>query len=112
MVYIPGLARNEQMALAKVSGTAVRITIGIDRRTAWPDRLAVLAAEFDGEDVPAERRPLLLGVLLGISRANAERREILARLLYSAAGADPAVAAQQEEEHRAALERMRGGPRH
>lgn len=112
MVYIPGLPRNEQMAIAKVSGAAVRVTIGIDRHLGWPARLAALTADFDDEHVPADRRPVLLGILLGISRANGEKRETLARLLYAAAGADQGVAAEQEAEHLAVLARQRGGPQH
>ena len=112
MVYIGGLPRNESMALAKVSGTAERVTFGLDRHLPFEEKIAVLDAEFDDERIPAARRPILLGVLLGIVRANGEDREGGLADLYEAAGADPQAAAAQEAHQRDRLSQRRGGPRH
>jgi predicted enzyme related to lactoylglutathione lyase len=111
VVDIAGLPSNEGRALAKVHGAAVRVTYGRDRQLPLPGKIAVLEALFDEEGVPASRRPVLLGVLLGIFRANGRAWERGAVELCEAAGADPDAAAAQETEERETLGRRRGGRR-
>ncbi|MEV4539297.1 hypothetical protein AB0J82_36540 [Asanoa sp. NPDC049518] len=110
MVYIGGLPRREGMALAKATGRAERVTFGMDRHLPLVEKIAALDAVFDEERVPAGRRPFLLGVLLGITRANGESQDLAD--LYAAAGADPQAAAAQEAHQRDVLSGWRGGPRH
>jgi hypothetical protein len=110
VVDIGSLPHNEAVALAKVHGAAVRVTDGRDRHLLLPEKIAVLQALFDEERVPAPRRPVLLGVLLGIVRANGRAWERGVAELCEAAGADPQAAVAQETEEREALGRRRGGP--
>jgi len=92
--------------------TAERVTFGLDRQLSLEEKIAVLYAVFDEERIPAARRPILLGVLLGIVRANGEDWQGGMADLYEAAGADPQAAAAQEAHQRDRLSRRRGGPRH
>lgn len=112
MVSFRGMPRNERMALAKVSGAAERVTSGVDRLLALEEKVAFLHELFDAEKVCADRRSVLLGVLLGITRANGQDWEGGLAGLYEAAGADPQAAAAQETAHRVVLSQRRGGPRH
>jgi hypothetical protein len=103
MVYVAGLPRDQGMALAKVTGAAWRYSIG-GRRDATRDEALSVVHEIT-------RDPFLLGIALGIARADSIGHNGPYLDLLEAAGADLEVAALQEAEEREWLNLHHGGPR-